>query len=124
MPCHVMINPAHPVIEISFSGSITRFELADALRETLALAEAHDTCRILADCSQLAGGHSSIDLYYLAETVSTSGIAHRLKEAVLLPELPESSENVKFWETTCFNRGIRVSLFTDRQQALAWLITA
>ena len=122
MPCHVMINPEHPVIEISFSGSITRFELADVIRETLALAEAQENPRILADCSLLTGGHTSIDLYYLAETVSTSGIAHRLKEAVLLPELPESSENVKFWETTCYNRGIRVSVFTDRQQALAWLM--
>ncbi|MFZ2449678.1 MAG: hypothetical protein WAW36_04065 [Methylovulum miyakonense] len=45
-------------------------------------------------------------------------IALMLKEAILLPSLPAPIENVKFWETACYNRGLRVRIFDDRQNAL------
>jgi len=51
-----------------------------------------------------------------------SGIGYSVKEAVLLPGLPASAENVKFWEMTCSNRGLNVKIFIDRENAIKWLM--
>jgi hypothetical protein len=122
MPWQATIHPDLPIIETCYSGILSSSDLAAAAHETLNLAKTHAMTRLLGDCTQLAGGHSIVDLYLLADAVAVSGLAYTLKEAILLPSLEASSENVKFWETTCFNRGIRVRIFTERQLALNWLI--
>jgi hypothetical protein len=122
MSWHVTIHPDLPIIETCYSDVLSSSDLTAAAHATLNLAQTHGLTRLLGDCTKLAGGHSIIDLYLLADAVAVSGIPHTLKEAILLPSLAASSENVKFWETTCFNRGIRVRIFTDRQPALDWLI--
>ena len=98
-------------------------ELADAVKANMALALQHDRMRLLADCTGITGGHSVFDLYYLADAIVDSGLASKLREAVLVPANPAFAETVRFWETTCANRGIDVRTFDDRQQALDWLLT-
>jgi hypothetical protein len=122
MPWHAGVSPDHPIIETMYAGNLTPDELSDAVMETLSLIRAHDVMLLLADCTTLEGGHSISDLYGLADAVLKTGLAHRIKEAVLLPEIPDTEERVRFWETTCFNRGITVRIFDDRQKALDWLL--
>jgi hypothetical protein len=122
MPWKVTVHPELPVVETRYEGVLTQAELSDAIRETLAQGRVNNTALFLGDCTALAGGHSAVDLYFLADAVVASGVSHTLKEALLLPELPGSAENVRFWETTCYNRGFRVRIFQERAQALAWLM--
>ena len=122
MPWTTRLMPAQDYIESTFSGQITPAELQDAFETSMALVRETDCRRILADCTRMQGGHSVIDLYFLADALLATGLASKLREAVLLPELPDSAENVRFWETTCANRGIRVRVFTDRAEAMAWLL--
>jgi len=123
MPWSTSIHPDLPLIEISYSGVITATELSDAFLDTLALANAHNITLILADCTALdSGGHSVFDLYFLAETLAASNMPKTLKEAILLPSLPDSAENVDFWETACYNRGLKVRIFDNYQNAIDWLM--
>ncbi len=122
MPWNVSAPAALPIIETRYEGVLAPSELADAVRETLVLARSSGRMLFLGDCRAMTGGHSVVDLYSLAEVLLSSGMGRGLKEAVVLPSLPESAESVRFWETACLNRGLRVRIFLDRESALAWLL--
>jgi hypothetical protein len=124
MPWHVNINNDFPIIETCYSGFLTRIELSDAIQQTLKIAKDKGINLLLSDCSTLKGGHDVFDLYELVNVIMKMDLHHTLTlmEAIILPDYKESEELVKFWETTCSNRGITVRLFNDRQSALDWLL--
>ena len=122
MPWQVKVNPDVPVIETYYSGRLSPDELNDAVKETIVQARARNIRLLLGDCTALAGGHSVFDLYHLANDVCLNHKGITVKEAVVLPELPAQKENVMFWETACFNRGMHVRIFGDRKSALDWLL--
>ena len=122
MPWKCSILADHPILETSYSGSLTPQELDTAINETLVMAESTSTTLLLGNCMDLVGGHSITDLYFFAETVAGHPAIASIKEALLLPSLSASSEMVEFWETACLNRGIRVRVFHDRQPAIDWLL--
>lgn len=66
--------------------------------------------------------HPVADLYFLADALAAAGNVPQFREALLLPSLPDSIEHVRFWETTCANRGLNVRLFDNRQRAIDWLL--
>lgn len=112
----------HLVVELVYAGALSEAELTESVHAAKEMGATMPKVLVLSDCRQLAAGHSVVDLYFLADTVSAGVAGHRFKEAVLLPALPEAGENVHFWETTCFNRGMEVRVFADRQLALDWLV--
>jgi hypothetical protein len=110
-------------VEARFAGALTADDLRAAAAQTLALAARLPRPLVLADCSELAGGHSVVDLYALADIVAADPLAAQgIREALLFPALPGPASDVAFWETTCHNRGLTVRAFTDRAEALAWLL--
>lgn len=122
MPWHASLLPDHPIVETRYSGELSATELGAAAGATLELAKTHGTNLFLADCTALVGGHSVFDLYFLADTIRANGFTKMLREAVLLPTLPAPTHNVEFWKTTAINRGFDVRLFSDRADALGWLL--
>ena len=123
MPWSTRVDPDFPIVVTRYEGVLEPSELSEAIRESLVVARDCGRNLFLGDCSALAGGHSVVDLYALADALLASGVVRGFREAVLLPALPDSAENVRFWETTCLNRGIRVRIFLDRESALAWLLS-
>lgn len=77
--------------------------------------------RILGDTTEMQGGHSVTDLYFLADALAATGLGGKMREALLMPSLPDTVDKVHFWETTCANRGLRVRVFTARDEAVALL---
>jgi hypothetical protein len=126
MPWQTIVHTDLPIIETSYSGRLTKNDLSSAIRETLAVAHTHDRILFLGDCTNLDGGHTIIDLYFLAKEVSKevslSFGSHLLKEAILLPSIPTLIEKINFWETLGQNGGFRVRVFRDRQSAIDWLL--
>ncbi len=116
------LDPRYPVIETVYSDQLTPRELGDAFEATRNLVISSGRSLLLADCSGLRGGHSVTDLYHLAETFAKVTMEHPVKEAVLLSEMPNTAGMARFWETTCYNRGINVRVFTEREGAIAWLM--
>lgn len=121
MPWHATFQAESALVEVTYTGNVSTTELQDAMRETIALGLRHQTQRVLADCTALQGGHSVVDLYFLADALKSVEEASGMKEALLLPQSPESAQAVAFWETICRNRGIRARIFQDRTAAIAWL---
>lgn len=96
MPWTVSTDPRFPVIETIYSGQLSRQELAEAFEETKNLVIESGRRLLIAEFP--------------------------VKEAVILSEALSSAEMARFWETTCYNRGINVQVFTGRNDALAWLV--
>jgi hypothetical protein len=122
MPWHAHLVPGVSVIETSYAGILSAHELGAAIEQTMALVRAHGITRLLADCTTLEGGHSIVDLFSFVEKVASTDGADALKEALLLPGLASSEQNVRFWETACLNRGINCRIFSDKSTALEWLL--
>lgn len=111
-------------VEAEYSGALSSAELEAVVRATLDAAVEIDTCLVLSDCTLVSGGHSSADLYFLAQAVRTMPLSTRLREAVVMPLAPEAQRQVRFWETTASNRGLAVRIFQDRASALQWLLSS
>jgi len=75
MPWHCNIHPDFPILELRFWGQLPPTELVDAFRGALIAASNENIIRVLTDCSELDGGHSNIDLYFLAETLEFEQIS-------------------------------------------------
>lgn len=121
MPWKSELAPDGAFISVIYTGRITPAELIDAFNATVALVRQHDQWHIFTDTTAMEGGHSVTDLYYLADAILATGFGSKVREAVLMSTLPDNAENVRFWETTCANRGLRVRVFTERDASLAWL---
>ncbi len=108
------------VVELTYSGKITKIELAESAKSALELALAHNTNRVLTDCTAMHGGHSLADLYFLSDWL-VSVKANRMREAVVLPTEAAFNDLVQFWQTTCTNRGLQVRVFDKLDIARQWL---
>jgi hypothetical protein len=122
MPWQIDLHAHHPIVETRYSGFMTPAELSAAVQETIQAAKNNERSLFLGDCTELEGGHSLFDLYGLVDMILASGLAHKVKEAIVLPTLPDAAERVEFWETACLNRGIKVKIFANRQDAIGWLL--
>lgn len=121
MPWSTRLVGEIPIVETIYAGELSKTDLLAAVRATLRVAEEQGTRYFLADCRGLSGGHSVFDLYAVGEEVVEQKPHLTLVEAVLLPVLPGPAEMVSFWETLGVNRGLRIDLFVDRHEAIAWL---
>ena len=121
MPWKIQIHPEPVIVETEYFGVLSPVDLGRAVQETIEAGRTAGATLFLADCSGLVGGHSMVDLYGLADLLATLGFDVQYKEAVVMPGLDAPAENVRFWETVCLNRGLRVRIFPDRPGALEWL---
>ncbi len=114
-------NNDHNLVELIYKGKVTPADLHEALQAAVKLARENNSILFLADCSEMEGGHSVIDLYGLIALYESVGLQLKMKEALLLPLLKSSKEDVKFYETACLNKGFNVKVFSSKDKALAWL---
>lgn len=122
MPWHLAYNEAQQFIELTYSGAIDKTELSDSAAACVALMAQHQNNRVLGDCSTLDFVHTLTDLYFLSDWVAKLKLP-RFREAMVLPSAALSSDAVRFWQTTCVNRGLNVKVFDNREAALKWLLS-
>jgi len=122
MPWNSAFNTQSEHVELTITGIVSRDDLVAASDSVMNLALKHDTSLVLTDCSLMAGGHSILDLYFLAKRLAGNPAqVRRFREAVLLALDPNARAMVRFWETACLNRGLNVRVFENRELALEWL---
>lgn len=121
MPWQSSFNPQLRHVEMKISGVVTRDELAAACDSAVSLVLKHGVLCVLTDCTGLEGGYTITDLYFLSERLAAKEQARQIREAVLLSLRPEIRGTIRFWETACINRGLKVRAFEHREEALSWL---
>lgn len=122
MPWKASISASLQIIELSFTGIVSAAELSAAASESLNLVNSSKLPRVLTDCTKMASeGHNLFDIYDEVKNISANIAIHDIKEAILIPEIPRAAEKAEFWETACFNHGLKVRLFSQRDAAMQWL---
>jgi hypothetical protein len=121
MPWDVRYIEESNVVETRYSGRLTTDELHEVVVATFELAKARRTHMYLGDCSELGAPDSLLDIYSLVKFYETLPVDPGAKEALVLPATQAVQDDLGFYETVAQNRGFNVRLFTEREQALAWL---
>ena len=122
MPYTVAYLEDHGVVETVYSGTVTLEELQSALTDTGVVAAENLCNRFLIDAREQGGAEgSTFDILKLAEFLSSLPLDVIEREAILPPPTPQTVDDVHFFETAARNRGLNVLMFSDRDEALAWL---
>jgi hypothetical protein len=108
-------------VSITYEGEMERAEGEAAIAATGELVAEHGSHRFLADCSSMQVSGSLIDVLAFVERLSSMGMEAIEKEAIVLPRDEDAADRITFFETACRNRGLNVRLFSERDEALAWL---
>lgn len=117
----IIENPGY--IKLQYSGLVTKDELVEAFFSTAGILRGGNILKVLADCTSMTGGHSVTDLYGLIDLFEAAGMPRNIKEAIILPELKDTLENVRFYETACLNRGYNVKICREHDEAVKWLFS-
>lgn len=105
-----------------YTNPLTLADLKDATMANVALATEKQSYRYLGDCTALAPGGSTLDIYQFGCFLAGLGLDPASKEAIVLPLSPGAADDLRFYETVTRNRGIDVRVFEDRDDAIRWLI--
>lgn len=95
--------------------------LEDAMNYGMAVIQAakeNSSKKILCDERNLVYNISVIDTYQLAETASR--YASKIQQIAIVSN-PKNSKDGKFYETVASNRGLRIKMFLDYNEAIEWL---
>jgi hypothetical protein len=114
-------NPGY--IEVTYTGKVTPEELYLALENAVLLSRESNIILFLADLTEMIGGHSVFDLYGVISIYETLNMDAKAKEAIVMTSLQDTVDEIKFYETTCKNRGFNVRVFKLKEEAISWLVT-
>ncbi|MBU1170385.1 MAG: hypothetical protein KKD44_12550 [Proteobacteria bacterium] len=112
----------HRFVECKAMGFLRVDDLIKAAVTTFDLAREKDTTLVLVDDSKLERTVGIRDIYDMPQRYADLNIDSRLKVAVILPTSPKAKEEVQFFETVCRNRGLNISVFRNRDEAMDFLI--
>jgi hypothetical protein len=115
----------HHVVETVYAGVLSPEQFNAAVAATADTAAEHLCTRFLSDCRDLESGDRSttLDIWALADFLAKLPAGTFEREALLLPAAVAAVEDIRFYETTCRNRGLDVRVFSTRDEALAWLVS-
>ena len=122
MPWAYKCIPTLQMVEVEYSGEITAHDLHESTSEFISLEKEKGLNKFLVDTTDMNLASSYIDVYdlptkqYLEEKADRKG-----RVAIIPPDCAKTRDTVRFYEDVCRNRGWMVQVFSNRQEAEAWL---
>ncbi len=123
MQSTVEYNPELGVVMFKYVGRVTVENFKKETIVGLDLAKKNNTNLFLIDDTDLEDAGSIFDLYDLPKFYEEIGADRNSKVALILPPPgTAAAEDAHFYETTCQNQGWQVKVFSERQEAINWLL--
>jgi hypothetical protein len=111
------------IVSGRYVGHVTNDDFREATAKAIALGRANNTNRFLIDDSQYEGGATVFGLYELPNLHEELEADRKSRGALILPSSGSSAEkDARFYETVCQNRGWLIRVFSERQEAINWLL--
>ncbi len=120
MPYSIRPLPHLNVVEICYTEYMTLEEAESAREEARRILDEHGLRRILVDTRQAQVRLSTMDLYRFGSSLNQV-LPFGTRIATLYTEEAFSSEDARFLESVSSIRGIPFRVFTEVDEALAWL---
>jgi hypothetical protein len=116
-------NPGTARTELVYSGCLTKHDIEATATKALALAVQAGSGRFLKDLGKVETlDLTTIDIYNLPERWRSLKANRGNREAILAPDSSAIMNDILFYETACQNRGWQVKIFSQRQDAIEWLL--
>ncbi|ASC71265.1 hypothetical protein XM38_022170 [Halomicronema hongdechloris C2206] len=122
MPFTVTYNTELAIVETIFFGLVSADEAAREIVESHQLAVEKDCRLFFTDLSRAELQLSLVDVYGMPDTYEKMGWERRVRIAFIPPSGDEGRHLAEFYETVGVNRGWTVKIFSNKQQAVQWLI--
>ena len=121
MKWEIAVHDEDKYIEIITSGIADgdgSLNMARAIAQTM---RAHRMTRTLIDHRNVESViGNTVDVYHRPKILRIIGAILKIKIAEVIR--PEHGEHFKFFETACRSMGYQLSVFQDKDEALAWLL--
>jgi len=121
MEWNIVLHDKDDYVEVITSGIANKegsLNMARAIADTM---RTHQMTKILIDHWNIEGvAGTTIEIYDRPTVFKLIGILLSIKIAEIIK--PEHWEHFRFFETVCRNRGYQLSVFEDKDKALAWLL--
>ena len=122
MPWTYTVNRELNIVEVIYAGITSAQDLQESTSAFISMEKEKSINRFLIDTSKMELTASLTDVYNLPDKQYVEEQAQRSgRVALVLSASTREREAVKFYETTCKNRGWNVQAFTQRRDALNWL---
>jgi hypothetical protein len=121
MEWKIIIHDEERYVEVITSGLGDREGSLNMAKDITHAMRTHRITRALIDhrnIEEVAG--KTIDVYNRPKVFRLIGAILRIKIAEIIKR--EHIEHFRFLETVCLNQGYRLSVFQDKDKALAWLL--
>jgi hypothetical protein len=118
MKFSVQYDPENDIIITSMTGEIDSEVIEAFSGEAIKLLSEHNCKRVLNDMRGAKLDFSTIDIYRIPKILDEARFPKSWKRAILVSD---ELEDYAFFETTSVNRGHRVKIFQDADEAIIWL---
>ena len=121
MSFDVIYNKEHNCLRGSVKGSFKAEHIGDYVKEVEKLVKKHKCQCFLNDFRKATIQLTILNLYETPDKVIAKEFNRTWKRAILINE--KDLKQMSFLETTSYNRGIPVKVFTDENETIDWLRT-
>jgi hypothetical protein len=115
------LAPAHAVIQVTHTGTVTASDMRAAAKEIKALSDGEGALHILSDFSGVTQLPGAMELLNLMDALQQGGVNSEFRQALVWPKDAQARIALDVWRTAESNRGIASKAFGDRDAAIAWL---
>jgi hypothetical protein len=123
MDHRVSFDESNALIRIVYHGSVSMEDVEQVRAEAIALTKQHAASKSLKDFRDASFDLTTLDIFSLPESTSAAYSekqlsVHNIKRAIVMNK---DAEALSFLETVSLNRGQRVKLFFEMDEAMSWL---
>ena len=116
MPDKIQVNETLGIIEVESSGVVSKEDIVDSITKMRQILDEKGLYKTLVDTTLQETMPSITDVYTIF-----SNFPREFKIALLVQESQKTQYENSFGETVGKNRGLRVQIFLEKEQAHQWL---
>ena len=116
MPDNIRVNEERGIIEVQSYGIVSKEDIVDSMIQARRIFDTKGFNRILVDTTKQEKMPTITDIFDLFST-----FPREFRLAMLIQESQVTAEDISFTETVGVNRGVRVKIFHEKEQAMHWL---
>ena len=120
MPHQLSYDADTGILTARVSGIVDKSLVQSVASEMHAKTEKHKCTRFLNDYRHAYVDLSTLDVFGLPKLIESMGTDPRSRHAIVVKGM---TPMIRFFETVTRNRGENVRVFTDMDQARAWLLS-
>jgi hypothetical protein len=111
-------NQEEDFLEVRATGKMDDKAFPEVVETYWSILKEHGCHRSLIDYRNFVFTKSTLEIYIRPETVVEVGGTNLVKMAVIVESI---NKEYYFLETVYLNRGFRIKMFTDSEEAIRWL---